>query len=261
MIFIRRNIILLSSVVSLFSLAATTTTQAQQQVDKTEKLVGQWLDIERQTAALNSEWQEEKPMLEQRLTLLNAEYKQLQQILNKSQDVQSEVDKQRTSLLNEQSELEQQQQTIGEFVTRLNQTLSELKGQLPPVMLKSWQKEDKALTDETNVSQQLQVALAKLSKLSEFANRISVNEGTVTTENGQLVLVKQLYLGVGQAWFVNHDNTMAGTGHATADGWQWTFDSNLDATEIAKAVAIFEKQKQAELISLPLTLSAVEAIQ
>ncbi|WP_438863616.1 DUF3450 family protein [Neptunicella sp.] len=261
MIVIRRNIILLSRVISILVLLVTTTIQAQQQVDKTEKLVQQWLDIERQTAALNSQWQEEKPMLEQRLTLLNAEYKQLQQILDKSQDVQSEVDKQRTSLLNEQGQLEKQQQTIGEFVTRLIQTLSELKGQLPPVILKSWQKEDKALTDEQNLSQQLQVALAKLSKLSEFANRISVNEDTVTTDNGQQVLVKQLYLGVAQAWFVNHDNTIAGTGHATADGWQWTFDTDLDATEIAKAIAIFEKQAQAELISLPLTLSAVEAAQ
>lgn len=250
-----RNIFSTALFKSAVLLLVTLSAQAQT-ADKTEKLVQQWLDIERQTAALNELWQQEKPLLEQRVALLKAESKQLQQVLDKSQGQQSAVDKQRADLLKEQNQLELQQQQVTEFVTQLNKVLAEFEGQVPPVVLASWQQEDNAITDEQDTSELLQVALAKLNKLSEFANRISVNEGQLTTADGQSVLVKQLYLGISQAWFVSHDHSIAGTGKASADGWKWHFDNDIDADAIASAIAIYEKQQQAELIGLPMTLAA-----
>ncbi|MDN4503766.1 DUF3450 family protein [Alteromonadaceae bacterium BrNp21-10] len=229
-------------------------TQAQT-ANETEKLVTQWINIERQTAALQDEWQQQQPLLLQRLDLLAAENEQLQSVLNKSQGNNSEVDQQRAKLLAEQTTLEVEQQQTESFLDKLTIQLQVLEAQLPPVLLSSWQQQSMAVDATADTSNQLQVALAKLSKLMEFSQRIVLNEASITSPEGQQIMVKQLYLGVSMAWFASADQSYAGVGFATDNGWQWQFKPDVDKAQIAKAIAIYEKQQQAEFVQLSLPLN------
>ncbi|KXI27703.1 DUF3450 family protein [Paraglaciecola hydrolytica] len=227
-----------------------------QEVARADHMVEQWLSLERQNSSLESDWQTQKPLLAQRLSLLEIEKKQLEAMLNEKSTDSSEVEQKRLTLIQEQSELEVNQDKLTQGVNLLLGQLSGLQPLLPNPLLQSWQQENANLTESSLISEQLQVALAQLNKLAEFDQRISVVQQTLFNPQGDQVVVKQFYLGAGLAWFVSLDGTYAGSGQVTESGWEWTFDDKMDSSEISRAIAIFEKQAEADFVQLPLKLSS-----
>jgi len=221
-----------------------------------DRLAGQWLAIERQANHLKSDWKIQQPVLSQRVTLLKAERRQLQALLKTSSVSGDDVDTRRAQLLKEQAELEQQQAQLSRSLIQLSGALAGVAPLLPPALARVWQDEQRALSEGAETSEQLQVALAQLAHLADFDWRVSVHEGMVSAADGQTILVKQLYLGAGLAWFTSRDEQQAGWGQAGDSGWYWHFDDNVSAAEVAKAIAIFEKRETAELVRLPIRIAA-----
>lgn len=219
-----------------------------------DRMTQQWLDTERQISHLESDWLEQQPLLEQRMTLLRAERDQLQDILAASNASQDDVDAKREELLAQQAELEAEQQQLVQALDGLVSRLNAIQPMLPDPVQSNWQSEQAMLSAEPETSEQLQVALAKLSKLAEFNTRITVQEAPMTLPDGSQVMVKQLYLGAGSAWFVSADGAHSGYGQAGIDGWQWRFDDTLNPARIADAIAIYERQQQAAFVRLPVVL-------
>lgn len=223
-------------------------------VNQADQLVKQWLDTERQASRLESDWQVQKPLLEQRIELLKAQRRQLNQVLSKSQAGRTEAESKRAALLARQTEMESQQSRLQGEMKRVEIQLQELSQQLPPPLQTVWQAETLALDETPKPSAQLQAILTQMTKLLEFDRRITVNETTIITPQGANVLVKQLYLGAGTAWFSNADGTVTGSGRAEPDGWQWLFDDTIDGDAVSRAIAMFQHQREAALVQLPLDL-------
>ncbi len=235
-------------------------------------LTRQWLDTERQASALQTDWQAQQPILQQRIALLTAEKEQLRGLLKESSASRNDVETRRAELLAEQAQLESQQQQLSQALERLVAQIDGMSKLLPPPLQATWAKERSALGEEPDASLRLQVALAQLSSLAEFDQRVAVHEISITTKEGKELLVKQLYLGVGMAWFTSADGRLAGWGQASDDGWQWHFDAgdinvsdinvtNIKASEISQAIAIFEKREQANFVRLPVHLSGAGSAQ
>ncbi len=224
-----------------------------------DSLVRQWLEIERQVTHLQSDWKAQQPVLIQRLALLKAEKQQLHAMLTRSNTSEDGVNERRTALLSEQSKLEQQQAQMAQLLMSLTSRTAEITPKLPPALAVGWKNEQKILNEKPDSSMQLQVALAQLTKLADFTQRVSVHESTVTTPDGRDILVKQLYLGISIAWFTSRNGEYSGWGQAGPQGWQWHFANNDYADEIGKAIAIFEKRQAADLVSLPIRLAIENA--
>ncbi len=224
--------------------------------EQIDQLTQQWLTIERQKSQLQNDWQQQQPILQQRLAILNAERNQLQQLLAKDQQHNSSTDSRRTALLEQQNKLEQSQQDSQVFLQQLQTKIEYLAPLLPPVLYNRWQKEQLAIVDSTNRSAQLQLALAKLSKLLEFNQGVVVDQSAIKVSDAGTekdINVKQLYLGASTAWFVSADQQIAGRGFVGEGGWQWQLDPEIDANEISRAIAMFEKTQQADFVRLPIT--------
>jgi len=219
-----------------------------------DQLTRQWLDIEKQNSQLQKDWRIQEPLLAQRLALLNAEKKQLTSLINIDGQKNENVDGKRKALLEQQTRFEQQQIELEHQLALLTNQLLFIKQLLPPPLIRSWQKEQQVLGVDPDLSLQLQVALAKLSTLAEFEQRISLYETPLTSPRGKEVLVKQLYLGTGIAWFTSANGEFCGWGQANENGWTWHFDNQVDATEVKRAIAIFEKKQQADFTELPIKL-------
>lgn len=237
------------------SCALTPYTVNAQEVAKAEHMVEQWLSLERQNSSLESDWQTQKPMLQQRVALLEIEKKQLQALLNEKSSDSGEVDQKRLKLIQEQSELEANQENLSKGINLLLTQLAVIQPLLATPLQQQWQQESAGLSAASPISEQLQVALAQLSKLAEFDQRITVMKQNLTNPQGENIVVKQLYLGAGMAWFVSLDGSYAGSGQVTDNGWQWQFDDSLDSSEISRAIAIFEKQAEADFVQLPFSTS------
>lgn len=237
----------------LFSLVCSSVVFAQTPSD-IDRLTRQWLDTERQISHVESDWLAQQPLLEQRIALLRAERDQLQDILAASNASQDDVDARREALLSQQAELEAEQQELVQALDGLVTRLSSIQPLLPDPVRSGWESEQAMLSAAPETSEQLQVALAKLSHLADFNTRISVQEAPMTVPDGSQVMVKQLYLGAGTAWFVSADGSYAGFGQPGIEGWQWAFDESANAAAIADAIAIYERQQQAAFVRLPVML-------
>lgn len=224
-----------------------------------DALVQQWLALEQQQHQLQKDWQLRKQSLQQGINLLQAEQKQLQQVLERNNKQHDAVDEKRAALLAQQQQLEQQQQQGGRQISALLQQVRIMQPQLPPPLQHLWQQELGSLPDNADASVQLQRSLFLLTKLAEFQQRLSLDEMTLNTADGKPVRVKQLYLGASQAWFSSADGSYSGLGYPGSAGWSWQFDSSIDGKDVLHAIAMLEKRAQAELISLPLQLSAEAA--
>tara|TARA_A100000171_G_scaffold40261_1_gene40447 strand:- start:14279 stop:15100 length:822 start_codon:yes stop_codon:yes gene_type:complete len=221
-----------------------------------DQLTHQWLATERQISRLEADWLAQQPILEQRIDLLQAERDQLQDILAASDASQDDVDDRREALLAQQDELEAEQQELAQALDGLVARLGSIQPLLPDPVRAGWENEQAMLSADPETSEQLQVALAQLSRLADFNTRISVQEAPMTVPDGSQVMVKQLYLGAGTAWFVSADGAYAGYGQPGIGGWQWSFDESVSATAIAEAIAIYERQQQAAFVRLPVILQS-----
>ncbi|MBU2978295.1 DUF3450 family protein [Alteromonas sp. C1M14] len=230
--------------------------------DEVDNLTREWLQIEAQEQKLVLDWQEQEPVVRQRIALLKKEKAQLQSILAKSTDSQDDVEARRNALLAEQNTLESQQEDVANALTSLVSRVNSLYDSLPPPLQITWDKEDGALAGEDgdNPSKILQVTLAKLSRLSQFDTKLTVNEEVLTTPEGKDIVVKQLYLGSQLAWFANSDGTVAGSGYAIDGKWTWHFDGNDNGEAINQALAVFERRQQPAFITLPLPFNAPASV-
>ncbi len=222
-----------------------------QQAAEIDQLTKRWLQLERQSSKLQLHWLEQKRLLEQRLRLLEAQKQQLQSVVLERQGHNSQVEDRRAELLAQQEQFEAQhagvQQALSQLVSK-TQTLTQF---LPPPLQIPWQKESQALRDSNDGSTTLQVTLAKLSLLADFNRRVSVHSSPIAAPDGQTVVVKQLYLGLGMAWFVTENGQLAGWGQAGEDHWVWHFDSQLKGQSVLDAIAMYEKRKTADWVQLP----------
>ena len=235
-------------------------------VSELEQLVNRWLLTERQVSALEKQAIEQKSSMQQSLTLLDAEYQQLNQVSKHRQKNGDDLAQQRADLVSKQETLEQDQQQLIAQLSKIDQRLMSLKAQLPPPLLNSWQAAGDLSNEQLETTDRLQITLKLIRLLSEFQQRISLHEMAISHPDGHQVWVTQLYLGASQAWFVSKDMSYVGVGFPTALGWQWQFDNTLNAEQVAKAIAIFNKQKPADWVKLPIIaysnqVSATSAVE
>ena len=213
---------------------------AELTADRIDKLTQQWLETERQTSYLKANWQTEQPLLEQRIKLLKIEKKQLNTLLDTNQVNTNEVEKKREHLLKKQAQIESDQSLISNAITRLKNRLDSIESLLPPPLKTDWQVEP-----SDNNAVVLEQQLSRLSRLKDFNERITLHSMRLPNDQGNEVLVKQLYLGLSQAWFTSQNGEYSGYGLVENGNWQWHFSQESNSKKILDAIAIVENQKNA----------------
>lgn len=98
------------------------------------------------------------------------------------------------------------------------------------------------------------VVVTLLGQLDKFNSQLSVSPELVKNAAGENVQVQVLYLGLAQAWFVNNDDTFAGTGKPAANGWEWSIEPGL-APVVRRAIRISENAEPATYVGLPASVN------
>lgn len=244
----------LSLVFATFVTLILSSSAVAQSAGEIDQATSQWLNIEKQTNELKVDWKRQLPLLNQRISLLNAEKKQLKQRLSMNNESGNDVDTRRTELLTEQTKIEQQQKKMTKALALIDHTKSNIIPLLPPVLISQWQSEQAAEGENSN-TQRLQNSLAQLTQLTEFNERISTHEETINISERKPILVQQLFLGAGVAWFVTRDGKYTGWGQAGTEGWEWHLDGAINGNDVKKAIDIFQKKQSADWVTLPIRLA------
>lgn len=95
----------------------------------------------------------------------------------------------------------------------------------------------------TGTLRELHISNRQITLLSEQRKRGDGKDAEVTT----------MYIGLGQAWYVNAQGTLAGVGRPGPDGWNWTVRNDI-AGHIADAIAIHRGDIPARFVHVPVKI-------
>jgi hypothetical protein len=104
-----------------------------------------------------------------------------------------------------------------------------------------------------SLGERFQNIIGILNEVTKFNREITVRSEVRTLPDGSSAEVTAMYVGIGQAYYVNAAGDIAGVGTASAEGWIWT-PTNEAAAKIMDAIAILNNEKVADFVQLPVTI-------
>jgi hypothetical protein len=227
-------------------------------LDETRETLAKWVQTRQLTGKLRADWQADKETLEQSLKLFERELKTLDEQLGKTDTSSQQAQKERAELAREKEALLAASDKAKELATALEARVKSLARAFPAPLHEKIEPllkripADPAAT-KASPAERLQTIVGILNEVDKFNGAVSVVSEIQKNPAGAEVQVKTLYLGLGQAWFVDKAGDYAGIGVPTAEGWQWQPRPEL-APRISKAIAVYENTAPAAFVDLPVTL-------
>ena len=238
-----------------------------QETKSLDELMSDWLSLESQKGKLQTDWDQRKEQLTQRLALYSEEEKALEDVIAKNSASKSDVDQKRKALVDTQTQLESEQKALRDKMNSAIQAAQATLVRLPPPLKLQWQEKMDALTQsDGNDSEKLDDLLSLFKMLDDFNARVAINRVPmkIPDDNGAdaRVMVTQIFLGVSQGWYVSEDGKYFGYGKALPLGWRWwngadaekELGQSIDATTLLKVLSILKNPTTATYLSLPVKL-------
>ncbi len=229
------------------------TLQAQVDLGQTRSTLEQWVQTRQLISETRSEWITEQEMLRSSKSMFSDKLADLVAKLKEVEEQDSKTDGEIATKEAEKVALIEFEETGRKLATDLEAKIKALIPSFPDKFREHVQPyldripANPAETKETP-GRRIQLVVAILGEVDKFNNAMHLE-----TEVRGDISVRTLYLGMAQAYYVNQDGTVAGTGALGAQGWQWTENTAL-APQIQKAIAIYEGTHPAEFISLPVSI-------
>lgn len=241
--------------ISLVLLSIKALAQPSSDIDKLSK---QWLQLERSTLALSQDWQLEKQLLNQRIALLREQNKQLTQVIKNADQQTDNLSERRQELIAAQAEIEQSLSGYRQIKPQLHHFLQMQMARTPPYLQQQLANALAQLDSNKPLNKEYQVLVEGIKQIAKANQLISVKQGSIELE-GEKIMTEQLYLGNGQAWFITQDNSRAGIGFASLEGWHWQQSHDDDNQSIRQAINDAKNLTPGQLIALPVKLPAMAA--
>ena len=232
--------------------------QDKASIENVRGTLSEWVQARQLTSRLQAEWRSEKEMLEQTAALYEKEIGDLKEQLAKADTSSTQVQEERTKLEAEKTELGEATAKVSEWVNRFERRLRELSAAFPPPLASKLDHLMKRLPEEPDKArlspvERMQNLVGILNEVDKFNSSISVESELQKRPSGEELQVKTLYVGLGQAYFVDKTGDFAGVGIPSKDGWQWAEAPGLGG-HILKCIAIYENTQPPAFVELPLVI-------
>ncbi len=224
-------------------------------LDPTRSVVGKWVEARKMIAEARSDWTVEKEILEQSIAAFERELQSLARQLEQVDSGSSQTDKELLAIQQEKEALEQAGSELKFAVGKLEGKLRSLAPGFPaPVTEKIAPLFNRIPKDPENtkssLSFRLQNILGILSELDKFNGSLTVVSELRKNEAGAEVQTRVLYVGLGQAYFIDKAGEFCGYGISSPSGWSWSVQKEMGPA-IAKAISIYENSEPAVFVDLP----------
>jgi hypothetical protein len=228
------------------------------QLEEIRTNIDKWVETRQLMAKTRGEWASDKETLQQSISLIEKEVKLIDERIQQTQETASQADRNRLVLIEENERLSKGAAAIQVVLADLERQSTNLAALLPLPLQERIMPLLKRIPlnpDQTrlSISERIQNIVGILSEVDKFNNAISVftelRKGSADTE----IQVKALYVGLGAAFFADKTGDYGGVGVLTEQGWEWTPKPEI-ASDIARAIAVYENTETAQFIKLPVTV-------
>jgi len=221
--------------------------------ESVDKLLQQWIKLERNEQSLHQHWQLEQKQLSLRLKIIESEENLLKETVKNVQIKEDDVAKKRQEYSAKQFKLEQELTQWRQSLSLLKRKFESLWLAIPPY-LKNELKLDylKLHKENNNISDNYRYLTSLIKNINRSDELMHFHRGSIEL-NGEALIVDQLFLGNAQGWFVASDNSISGVGFSSKQGWQWQ-KVEIGSEAIRQAIKRYQQQTPGELISLPIIM-------
>ncbi len=225
--------------------------------EATRELIRQWVQTERILSEEKTTWQVEKKRMQDLLDIYQKELKLLDEELSRVGGSARLVDENKQKLEKELKEYREAQRLLSDAMARLLPRVRALIVRLPEPLTDGvsadveFLKSPEALGKPRDV---LKSMIAILTASGQFNRAITIAEQTREVTGKGKMTVKVVYLGLCRAYYTTASGDTAGIGIPGKNGWIWKAKPGI-ADEIRRAIAIYQKDKQPQLVKLPVQLS------
>ena len=229
------------------------------QLDKTRTHIAKWVQTRQLIAKKRADWRVEQENISQSIGLLKKELNLLVNEIKQAKELDSEadIDKRRINLSLE--DLKKANKVVDDALWKMERQALIIMSRFPESLKDRTAGvrnriplEQKDLRD-FSAAERMQNIVAMLNEADRFNSAISMAIEFRKDAGGKERQVQVVYLGLGQAYFVNQNNTIAGTGLPGPEGWVWSLNNDL-APKIRKVIDIYESRRPAEFVSVPVEI-------
>lgn len=228
-------------------------------IDDTKTALEKWVETQRVISKEKQDLIIAKEMLTSRIQLVKREIELQREKITEAKNSIDEADKRREELVQENSTLKQASESLLDTLATLETRTQQLLTLIPEYLREKVKPLSQRLPDhtkpleeglKTTVSTRFQNVVGILNELNKANRDIVVISEVRTLPDGTSAEVATLYLGVGQAYYVNSNATLAGIGTLSDSGWVWK-PANESAQLIAQAIAVLNNEQAAVFVPMP----------
>jgi len=243
---------------ALMSAYISVASASPEALDDVRTTIGEWATAEKAISRESLQWQEERVLLEDLLTVAEKRVAKLEAIIEEHEGFVSTADAKRLELLDQSERVAADVQQIESFLVKMERGLRELKLRLPEPLQEELEPIYQRLplqADETTLGlgERMQSVVNLLGKIREFDAKISLSESIRALPGSEVeVSFRTLWIGLGQAYYLAPND--AGYGKLGTAGWEWHSQPEL-AAKIQECIALVEgRSTEPKLIELPVAL-------
>ncbi len=227
--------------------------------DQARAYVEKWVQTKQLIAKRKADWRVGQENIKQSIGLLKKEIALLDKEISQTNDIDTEADleKQRVNLSLE--DLKKSNKVVSDALWNMERKVLGLISRFPEPL------KDRTTAVRTRIplkiedlrnnsaAERMQNIVAILNEADRFNSAITMAIELRKDAEGNERQVQVIYLGLGQAYFVDQNNTIAGRGAPGTEGWMWSFNNGL-ASKIRKIIGIYENGLPAEFVSIPVEI-------
>ena len=201
-------------------------------IEAVQKKIDKYVETRQLISQEEADWEVEQEHLEQTRAMLEGERERLGQRITDLQQNLSEIQETIAELEEEKAQLKEASDLVEEKVVGLEGRMRTLSNFFPEsfrndLSLLARLPEDSTDT-EIALGQRMLTILGIMKRAEEYHNGIHLEgETRAVGEDGNRRQVWTLYWGLAGAFYVDSQGEFAGTGHPTAEGWEWTGDDSI----------------------------------
>jgi len=227
-------------------------------VADTRGIMEQWVETRKVISKERQEWREDREILNDRIQIITQEIESVREDVTETTAEIEELESSFTTIQGKNEQLKESASALEEVVVTLENRTRELLKYLPETLRDAVRPLSQSLPDDSTetdqgLSQRFQNVAGILSLMNKFNREISISTGVRALPDGSSVQVTSMYVGLGQGYYVNDDQTIAGVGRPGPEGFIWT-PANDKAMTIARAIAILQNEVAAEFVQLPVVI-------
>lgn len=222
-------------------------------------VVRKWIEARKLISREKADWAEDKVMINESIRVFKSQSESVSTDIEKAEESTARTQTEYDKLKTENEDIISANDKLTELVKDYEKRMVSLVKRLPSTLQERISSLTNKLPEDSEkskapITNRMQVVVAILGELEKFQNAITVVNELRKVSSGEELEVQTLYLGLGQAYFVDQSATYAGVGIPGESGWEWKDQPGLGKI-IRNVIEQYEESATASFSLLPVEIT------